>query len=454
MSKSRVTYVCTNCGYQTLRWIGKCPECDSWNSFSEELLEKSGKRKPKKKGDAGSLKAQKIRNIEIDREERILANIGEFDRVLGGGLIPGSVVLIGGEPGIGKSTLVLQAAAKINADVLYITGEESIQQITIRAKRLNAVSETLLVAAETNLQEVLDLIDESKPAVVIIDSIQTINDSDLDNLPGSVTQIRECTNRILEDAKRKHYTAIIIGHVTKEGVIAGPKVLEHIVDTVLQFEGDSTHTYRIIRALKNRYGSTNEIGIFEMASDGLREVTNPSELFLSDHEKEISGSIVSASIEGTRALLIEVQSLVTPTIFGNPQRVSTGFDNRRLSMLLAVLEKRAGKKLSAFDVFLNITGGIRIFEPAIDLAVCCAVTSSLTDKPAEKGIVCIGEVGLGGEIRSVGQIEKRLQESEKLGFTGAIIPKSNMKNITKKNAITVTPVDTLKEAVDFLFANK
>ncbi len=444
MSKSRVKYICSSCGYESLRWLGKCPSCESWNSFTEELVEekKSGKKKY-----SGDFSISKLISESIQKEERIKTNIAEFDRVLGGGLMPGSVVLIGGDPGIGKSTLVMQAASKINTDVLYVTGEESINQINIRAKRLKVVNEKISVMTETDLDIILSAIEKHTPEVVIIDSIQTTYKKDFDNAPGTITQIRECTSELMQLAKKKHCAILIVGHVTKEGTIAGPKVLEHIVDTVLQFEGERSYSYRILRAQKNRFGSTNEIGIFEMHDDGLHEVLNPSEIFLSEREKEISGSVITSSMEGTRPILLEVQALVTPSAYGNPQRVATGFDYRRLSILLAVLEKRADLRLSVQNVFVNIAGGIRIDEPAVDLAVCCAIASNFSGKIAKNDAVVIGEVGLGGEVRSVSNIEKRIQEAAKLGFKKIIIPANNLKSLKKKENINIIPINDVNSAL-------
>ena len=440
MSKSKIKYVCSNCGYESLRWIGKCPACDSWNTFTEEFVEvkKSGHVNKSLTGTIA-----KLDSIVHENETRILTNIEEFDRVLGGGLMPGSIVLVGGDPGIGKSTLVMQAAAKLERKVLYVTGEESVNQINLRAKRLKVASQNVLAMTETDLEIILNAIEKEKPEVDIVDSIQTTYKPDLENTPGTITQIRECTSELMQLAKKSHCAIIIIGHITKEGMIAGPKILEHIVDTVLQFEGERSHSYRILRAQKNRFGSTNEIGIFEMFDDGLHEVKNPSEIFLSEREKEITGSVVTASIEGTRPILLEVQALATPSAFGNPQRVATGFDYRRLSILLAVLEKRAGLKLSTQNVFLNIAGGIRIDEPAVDLAVCCAIASNFTNKFAKNDTVVIGEVGLGGEVRSVSNIEKRIQEASKLGFKKIIVPSNNMKSLKSKNNIELIPVENI-----------
>ena len=449
MSKSRIKYICTSCGYESLRWLGKCPECDSWNSFSEELVETS------KKKNALSLKQKssiyKINEISATEEDRVKTGIKEFDRVLGGGIMPGSVVLLGGDPGIGKSTLAMQAAANISSNVLYVTGEESPKQIKLRALRLKIKSDNFFILAETNLNNILSSIKEAEPSVVVIDSIQTMHSEQFDNSPGTVTQIRECTSLLMEEAKKGHFAVILIGHVTKEGIIAGPKVLEHIVDTVLQFEGESNHSFRILRSQKNRFGSTNEIGIFEMHENGLAEVKNPSELFLSDREKNVSGSAITASVEGTRPILLEVQALVTPSNFGNPQRVTTGFDSRRLSILLAVLEKRANLRLSANNVFLNMAGGVRIMEPAVDLAVCCSIASSLLDKIIDNKIVLIGEVGLGGEIRSVGNIEKRIQEAEKLGFKKIYIPGNNLKNLKLNTVISIIGVNNVGEILQSVF---
>ena len=444
MSKSRIKYICSNCGYESLRWLGKCPECESWNSFTEEVVETS-KRKPVISKSKYELNT--IDNISANEEERIKTGINEFDRVLGGGLMPGSVILLGGDPGIGKSTLAMQATANIKHKVLYATGEESEKQIKLRASRLKLNSNNFYVQAETNLSDIIGAINQLSPSVVVIDSIQTMYRSELDNSPGTITQIRECTSLLMEEAKKKHYCVLIIGHVTKEGMIAGPKLLEHIVDTVIQFEGESNYSFRILRAQKNRFGSTNEIGVFEMHETGLREVKNPSELFLSEREKQTPGSVVTASIEGTRPILLEVQALVTPSNYGYPQRVSNGFDQRRLSILLAVLEKRANIRVSATNVFVNVAGGIRITEPAADLAVCTAIASSLTEKIIDNQTIIIGEVGLGGEIRSVGHIEKRIQEAEKLGFKTAVVPAGNKKEVKAAERISIKTFENLEQVV-------
>jgi DNA repair protein RadA/Sms len=441
MSKNRIKFICSSCGFDSPKWLGKCPSCESWNSFTEEIVEE---KKGASKKFNSQVKVQKLNELSLQSEERIKTNLDEFDRVLGGGLMPGSVVLIGGDPGIGKSTLVMQAASKIKGEVLYVTGEESVNQINLRAKRLKINTSTLSILTETDLDYILNAIKSEDPKVVIIDSIQTTYKPDFDNAPGTVTQIRECTYELMQLAKKSNFAVIIIGHVTKEGAIAGPKILEHIVDTVMQFEGERSHSYRILRAQKNRFGSTNEIGIFEMHDDGLREVSNPSEIFLSERDQQITGSVVTASIEGTRPVLLEVQALVTPSPYGMPQRVATGFDYRRLSILLAVLEKRAGLKLSSQNVFLNIAGGIRIDEPAVDLAICCAIASSFTDKFAKNDTVVIGEVGLGGEVRSVSNIEKRIQEAVKLGFKSIVVPSNNMKSVKRNNEINVIAASDLR----------
>jgi DNA repair protein RadA/Sms len=445
MSKSKTKYICSNCGFESLKWIGKCPQCESWDTFVEELVET---KKQKQSAYKTGFVINKLPDISSTEEDRIKTNISEFDRVLGGGLMPGSVILIGGDPGIGKSTLVMQAADKIKGKVLYVTGEESGRQIKLRANRLKVHSDNFIIQAETDLEVILSAIKELTPQVIIIDSIQTIFDSSLDNAAGTVTQLRECTSALMQIAKSTQQIMVLIGHVTKEGFIAGPKVLEHIVDTVLQFEGERHHSYRILRAEKNRFGSTNEIGIFEMHDDGLYEVKNPSEIFLSERDSQTTGSVVTSSIEGTRPILLEVQALVTPSNYGNPQRVAMGFDYRRLSILLAVLEKRAGLRISANNVFLNMAGGIKIDEPAIDLAVCCSIASSLMDRNVKKDFVIVGEVGLGGEVRSISNIAKRILEAEKLGFGSIIIPQKNTKTHIRDAKIKVIPVSNLSETIN------
>lgn len=396
---------------------------------------------------------QPITSIDAGDDSRLGTGLEELDRVLGGGVVAGSVMLLGGDPGIGKSTLMMQLGQRSGSGVriLYVSGEESLRQIKLRADRLGVRSENFLVLAETNLDSITAAIDEAKPQLVIIDSIQTVFRPELESAPGSISQVRECTAVLLRQAKSTGIPMFIIGHVTKDGVIAGPRVLEHMVDTVLQFEGDHHHAYRIVRGLKNRFGSTNEIGIFEMRESGLREVNNPSEVFLSERSRGISGSCVCSSLEGTRALLIEVQALVTPSNYGMPQRTVAGLDARRVSLLLAVLEKRYGLRVGQYDVFVNIAGGVRIDEPAIDLAVCASVVSSARDISIDHGTAVVGEVGLGGEVRSVSQLEKRVAEAEKLGFRRIIVPSGNLSE-KKQRGIEVVEVDLLPEAIEKLLS--
>ncbi len=446
--KIKSKFVCSACGYESPKWLGKCPSCDSWNTFTEETVE-TGNRK-KSKTDFGEIKLHKLSDFTISEEKRITTDIQEFDRVLGGGLISGSVVLIGGDPGIGKSTLVLQSAAGIKGEVLYVSGEESINQINLRAQRLNVKSNNISLLAETDTDKIISVIEKGDFTAVIIDSIQTCYIPELDNAPGTVTQIRESAMKLMDAAKKFGCAVILIGHITKEGYIAGPKILEHMVDAVLQFEGEKNHNYRVLRAYKNRYGSTNEIGLFEMHETGLVQVNNPSELFLSERSKSISGSVITCSLEGTRPVLLEVQALLTPANFGNPQKVATGFDYRKLSILLAVLEKRAALRVSQANVFLNIAGGLRIDEPAIDTAVCCAIASSFLDLPAFNDFVAIGEIGLGGELRAVSQIDKRIQEAVKLGFTNIIFPLANSKNLKQIDNVNFYPVKFLNDAIKII----
>lgn len=436
MAKSKTIFVCQNCGSKSLKWIGKCPACSEWNTYTEEIEIKESGSKAKALFKAEISKPKKISEINLSDVERLITNNKEFDRVLGGGLVRGSLVLIGGEPGIGKSTLLLQVALELNdTNVLYITGEESLQQIKMRASRLNPDSGNCTILSETQLENIFIHLGYEKPELIIIDSIQTLHTERIDSSPGSISQIRECTNQIMQFAKANSVPVLLIGHITKDGSIAGPKVLEHVVDTVLQFEGDQNHMYRILRSVKNRFGPTSELGIYEMRSTGLREVSNPSELLLSNYEDQLSGVAISASIEGMRPFLIEIQALVSSAAYGTPQRSSTGFDLRRLNMLLAVLEKRAGFRLATKDVFLNIAGGLKVNDPSIDLAVICAILSSNQDVSIEKNICFAGEVGLSGEIRPVNRIEQRIKEAEKLGFSHIIISKYNEKGLdfTKYN---------------------
>ncbi len=447
-TKTRSQFVCQSCGFTSPRWMGKCPECNSWNSFVEESVTPAINN-PKAKGARGASGAErplKLREISMEQEDRIPTGIAELDRVLGGGIMRGSLVLVGGDPGIGKSTLLLQMARNLlGANVLYVSGEESPRQLKSRAERLGMKNEEISFYAETNVEKIIEVAQTDKPDLIIVDSIQTVYRSMLDSAPGSVAQVRECAALLLEFAKSSGIPTFIVGHVTKEGMIAGPKVLEHIVDTVLQFEGERTHAYRILRAAKNRYGSTNEIGVFTMTSLGLEEVANPSEVFLSERQYGASGSAVTSVLEGTRPLLVEVQALVSPSHYGVPQRTSTGYDYRRIAMLLAVAEKRLGVRLGTQDVFINIAGGLTLDEPAADLSIVMAVLSSLKDVPLDSKACLIGEVGLGGEVRAVPQIEVRVQEAERLGFERIVIPNANLKSV--KNG-KVKGIGKLSEAVE------
>jgi DNA repair protein RadA/Sms len=451
MAKTTTRYVCQACGYVSPRWTGKCPNCSEWNTFVEEAVTPL-KLSRKPAGTASRLEPVSMEEVGREDVVRVRTRIDEFDRVLGGGLVPGSLVLLGGDPGIGKSTLMMQIALQLKEQiVLYVTGEESVRQIKLRAERLAAPStKHILLLAETNLDLILDVIERGTPDLIIVDSIQTMYRPGLESAPGSVSQVRESTALLLRLAKTRGIPIFVIGHVTKEGSIAGPRVIEHMVDTVLQFEGEAHYAYRILRALKNRFGSTNEIGIFEMHDNGLREVKNPSEAFLSERRYGASGSTVVASIEGSRPILIEVQALVTPTSYGMPQRNTTGFDYRRLALLLAVLEKRVGLQLGSQDVFVNIAGGVKIDEPAVDLGIATSITSSLRDVPVDSSSVAVGEIGLGGEIRTIGNIEKRIQEAAKLGFQQIVVPSSNIKGIKQTADIKVVGVDRIERAIEEL----
>ncbi len=450
MSKILTKYVCQSCAYESPRWVGKCPNCGEWNTFVEELSQKSSQKKAHKQT---ALQAVPLDEIDLVDDHRLTTGISEFDRVLGGGIVLGSVILLGGDPGVGKSTLMMQLAAQLKDKiVLYVSGEESAKQIKLRAERLSfKATKSLLLLSETNVDVIAEVIDRSPPDVIIVDSVQTMYRPIFESSPGSVAQVRESTALFTKLAKEKSVPVFLIGHVTKEGVIAGPKVIEHMVDTVLQFEGERHYAYRILRAMKNRYGSTNEIGVFEMRDTGLREVTNPSEVFLSERSFGASGSTVVASVEGSRPILIEVQALVTPTSYGVPQRNTTGFDYRRLGLLIAVLEKRAGIRLGQQDVFVNIAGGVRVDEPAVDLGIAASIISSMRDVPIDSQSVGVGEIGLSGEVRTVSQIEKRVQEASKLGFKRFILPKNNLKGITRANGIQLIGVERIEDAIDIWF---
>ncbi|OJV42924.1 MAG: DNA repair protein RadA [Bacteroidales bacterium 36-12] len=454
MAKTKSVYVCQNCGNDSPKWIGKCPSCGEWNTYVEEIISKETKQNIQLAGiQITKEKPVLISKVETTEESRIDTHSAELNRVLGGGLVPGSLVLIGGEPGIGKSTLVLQVVLNIkNKKVLYVSGEESVKQIKLRAERLNPDASDCYVVSETSLEQIFVHISNLNPDLVVVDSIQTVSTETIESSPGSVSQVRECAAALLKYCKSSGTPVLLIGHINKEGSIAGPKVLEHIVDTVLQFEGDQHYMYRILRAIKNRFGSTAELGIFEMQHNGLREVSNPSELLLSQNHEGLSGVAIASAVEGIRPFLIEVQALVSSAAYGTPQRSSTGFDLRRLNMLLAVLEKRVGFKLAQKDVFLNIAGGIKVNDPAIDLAVISAILSSNVDIAIEKHICMAGEVGLSGEIRPINRIEQRIREAEKLGFTKMIIPNFDLKglNLGKVN-IEIVRVKKVEEAFRILF---
>jgi DNA repair protein RadA/Sms len=451
MAKTKSVYLCQNCGAESAKWLGKCTSCGEWNTYVEQRIAKGPVRSSSQESRI-RVAPQPIEQVDSESVARINLNNQEFNRVLGGGIVPGSVLLIGGEPGIGKSTLALQVALKIDKNTLYISGEESPQQIKLRADRLGPGTGHCKILAETSLQVIIDHIKESRPQLLIIDSIQTLFSEDLESAPGTVSQVRECAARLLREAKENHMPVILIGHITKDGTIAGPKVLEHIVDTVLQFEGDSHHLYRILRASKNRFGSTSEIGVFEMTGEGLLEISNPSELLINQQPPDLSGSAIAANVEGVRPILIEVQALVSSAVYGTPQRTSTGFDTRRLSMLLAVLEKRASFKLASKDVFINIAGGLRVDDPAIDLAVISAILSSTVDIPIDQFTCFAGEVGLSGEIRPVHRIEQRLGEADKLGMKRILMPAFNRKRIdTTRFGLEIVEISRVQEIPKHLF---
>ena len=449
MAKSKTIFVCNECGYESAKWLGKCPACNAWNSFYEEKLvkEKDGSFISDKK--TKSSKPTTLNSIEGKEATRTSTGVGELDRVLGGGLVKGSLVLLGGEPGIGKSTLILQICDKMQGEgkVLYVSGEESAEQIKIRADRLDIKNDNILFLGETDIDLIADAIKEINPKLVIIDSIQTMYSDEITSAAGTVSQVREITARIMKICKQEAITTIIIGHVTKEGNIAGPRVLEHMVDTVLYLEGERYFSYRILRGVKNRFGSTNEVGMFEMQEKGMMEITNPSSILISEREDNPPGSIIVASIEGTRPLLIELQALTTPTVFGLPRRTANGIDYNRLTVLMAVLEKRANMNLGSQDVYLNVVSGIKLQEPAVDLGVILAVSSCFKGISIPKDVVAIGEVGLTGEVRAVSMIEKRLKEAEKLGFKKCIIPESNKKGLKENFKLDIIGVKDVNEAM-------
>lgn len=453
MAKGKKTvYFCQNCGHEETKWLGQCPACKEWNTFVEEKVLVSSVSAQTGAKTARDINVVSLSEVSVDDHTRIETGMQELDRVLGGGIVPGSLVLVGGDPGIGKSTLLLQVCQKLAQErsVLYISGEESLSQIKLRANRMGEFQENLKLLCETNLDTIRNVIENRKPELVIIDSIQTMYSEDVSSAPGSVSQVRESTHVFMQLAKGLGITIFIVGHVTKEGTVAGPRVLEHMVDTVLYFEGDRHASYRILRGVKNRFGSTNEIGVFEMREEGLVEVENPSEFMLAGRPEGASGSVVACSMEGTRPILIEIQALVCASNFGMPRRTAAGTDYNRVNLLMAVLEKRLGLHLSASDAYVNIAGGIRMNEPAIDLGILLAVVSSYKDIVIDDKVLVFGEVGLSGEVRAVSKAEQRVQEAKKLGFTKVILPAACMKSVGQETEITLIPVDNIRDAVRFL----
>lgn len=447
MSKSKTFFQCQTCGYASPKWLGRCPDCGSWNSMAEEKAV-SGRRHVAALNSPGKVEPVSLCSIEGTLENRTLTGIKEFDRILGGGIVPGSVILVGGDPGIGKSTLLLQAFAGLSqktGKMLYVSGEESPRQIKMRADRLSVSADNIVLLPETSIEGILDAAIKISPDAMVVDSIQTVFTQELSSAPGSVGQVRECAAKLMMFAKRSNIPVFIVGHVTKEGTIAGPRVLEHIVDTVLYFEGDRGHSYRIMRTIKNRFGSTNEIGIFEMSDSGLREVDNPSELFLSGRPRNVSGSTVVASLEGTRPLMVEIQALVSRTNFGIPRRTSIGVDFNRVNLLVAILEKRAGMHLGGMDIFINIVGGLKIGEPAVDLGIIATIASSAREVPIDPKSFVFGEVGLSGEIRAVAQANARLKEASKIGFERAVIPAGNAKKTDNDYGLKINGVKDIDE---------
>ena len=455
MAKGKTNiFFCQSCGYESAKWMGQCPGCKEWNSFVEEIVDKKNVKSGGKQTSALSdAKILPLSAIETAQEKRISTKMKELDRVLGGGIVQGSLVLVGGDPGIGKSTLLLQVCknlAEQQKQVLYISGEESMQQIKIRAERIGKFEDNLRLLCETNLDIIRGIIDREKPEIVVIDSIQTMYNEEVGSAPGSVSQVRETTSTLMQIAKGMNISIFIVGHVTKEGVVAGPRVLEHMVDTVLYFEGDRHAAYRILRGVKNRFGSTNEIGVFEMQQSGLREVENPSEFMLSGRPEDANGSVVACSMEGTRPILVEVQALVCRSNFGIPRRTATGTDFNRVNLLMAVLEKRLGLKMADCDAYINIAGGIRMNEPALDLGIVLALISSYKEKPIDEKTICFGEVGLSGEVRAVSMAEQRVQEARKLGFEVCILPEASKASMQAVEGIKLVGVKTVKDAIDYM----
>ena len=458
MAKVKKIFACTNCGATSPKWVGKCPACEEWNTYQEEIITKATPQEEKKKAwkktgvFQNSPNPVRLPEIKAGNTRRLISPDNELNRVLGGGIVSGSLILIGGQPGIGKSTLMLQVALNVSAKILYVSGEESEEQIKMRADRIGEMQSECYILTETNTTKILNHAQELQPDLLVIDSIQTLASPHIESMPGSVSQVRECAGELQRFAKETNVPIIIIGHINKEGAIAGPKLLEHIVDAVLQFEGDRNYTYRILRTMKNRFGSTDEMGIYEMQANGLREVSNPSELLLSQKDEDLSGSAIAATMEGMRSMLIETQALVSTAVYGTPQRSATGFDLRRLSMLLAVLEKRCGFQFGQQDVFLNLAGGIKVADPAIDLAIVSALISSLEDVAVPNNICFAGEVGLSGEIRSVNRIEQRIQEADRLGFKQIFISKYNTKGLdVKRFDIRIHTIGKLEELYNALF---
>ena len=454
LSKTKTTFICQHCGIESAKWQGKCPSCNSWNTFVEEIVQKETKKEnwQDESSSGKTVRSKKLNEISDSETKRILTKDHELNRVLGGGIVEGSVILVAGEPGIGKSTLFLQACLELDGiTTLYISGEESLQQIKMRADRLNVSNDDFFLLNSTETQVIFTEIKRIKPDLVVIDSIQTLETSHIESAPGSVSQVRECTAEIVRFAKTTNTPVFIIGHITKEGSIAGPKVLEHMVDTVLQFEGDRHYAYRILRTTKNRFGNGNELGIYEMSERGLRQITNPSEILISQKNEALSGIAIAATMEGARPLLIETQALVTHAVYGTPQRTVNGFDLRRLQLLLAVLEKRGGFHFGVKDVFLNMAGGIKVEDPAIDLAIISALLSSYEDKPLPTSVCFVGEVGLSGEVRAVSRIEQRIAEAEKLGFEKIVVSKFNQKSISLKSRIQIQFVSTIEEVYRMMF---
>lgn len=448
--RAKTSFSCQACGHQAPRWLGRCPDCGGWNTMKEERQAATGKGRPAAVKAAPAM-ATPIAEIEIVGEPRRLTQIGEFDRVLGGGVIPGAVILIGGDPGIGKTTLLLQALPRLadkHEQVLYVSGEESPRQIKMRGQRLGIEEPNLLILAETSFEQILKAVQEIRPAALVVDSIQTVYTEQLTSAPGSISQVQEVAGQLMWLAKRVGLPVFIIGHVTKEGAIAGPRLLEHIVDTVLYFEGDKGHSYRILRAVKNRFGSTNEIGVFEMKDSGLEEVRNPSELFLAERSHRSTGSVVVSSLEGSRPILVELQALVSSTSYAMPKRMANGVELNRVSLLLAVMEKRLGFHLSGQDVYVNVVGGMQIDEPAIDLGIVAAVTSSLREIPVEPSLLVLGEVGLGGEVRAISQAELRIREAAKMGFKRCLLPERNLAKLDAIDGIELIGIREVGEALE------